>query len=55
MTDTTKTKLYQAGPRTFIYLQKPFVTDGAFPFKVGEPLEVKIQGEKLVITKAKKS
>lgn len=54
MTVKTTTSLYQKGPRSFIYLQKPFVTDGTFPFKNGDKLEVTIQGDKLVITKAKK-
>ncbi len=54
MTSKTSTKLYQSGARTFIYLQKPFVTDGSFPFKAGEELDVKIDGSKLIVTKSKK-
>lgn len=54
MTDKTTTTLYQTGPRTYIYLQTPFVRDTSFPFKAGDKLEVKIVDDKLVITKAKK-
>lgn len=53
MTDKTKTKLYQAGSRCYIYLQKPFLEDSTFPFKGGDELEIKIEGNKLIVTKAK--
>lgn len=54
MTNKTTTKLYQAGSRCYVYLQKPFLEDSTFPFKPNDMLEVRIDGERLIVTKAKK-
>lgn len=54
MTDKTTTKLYQAGPRCYIYLQKSFLDDSTFPFKPNDMVDVKIDGDRLIVTKAKK-
>jgi hypothetical protein len=58
----TKTKLYKVeskstttGRLTYrhtIFLEKAFVEDSLFPFKPGDNLIVKIDGDKLVITRA---
>ena len=58
----TQTKLYKVeskstttGRPTYrhtIFLEKAFVEDSLFPFKPGDNLIVKIDGDKLVITRA---
>jgi hypothetical protein len=63
MASQTKTKLYKVGsksPKTgvktyrhSIFLEKAFVEDSLFPFKAGENLVVKIDKDKLVITRPK--
>jgi hypothetical protein len=50
----TNTKITKfGGSRHTIYLEKAFVEDSAFPFKVGEPLKVKIEGNRLVVSHGK--
>jgi hypothetical protein len=41
------------GSRHTIYLRKDLVSDSNFPFEVGESLTIRIEGQKLVIEKAK--
>ena len=44
------TKINKAtGSRHTIYLKTDLINDSNFPFKVGEPLIVKIEGNRLVI------
>ena len=57
----SKTKLYKVesksaktGVKTYrhsIFLEKAFVEDSSFPFKAGENLFVKIDKDRLIITK----
>jgi hypothetical protein len=57
----SKTKLYKVesksaktGVKTYrhsIFLEKAFVEDSSFPFKAGENLIVKIDKDRLIITK----
>jgi len=49
----TITKIAKVGSRHTIYLEKAFVEDSAFPFKPDEPLKVKIEGTKLVVSRGK--
>jgi hypothetical protein len=49
MVKESHTKIHQVGSRHTIYLQKILVEDSAFPFKPGEPLVVRIDGDKLII------
>lgn len=49
----TNTKIAKVGSRHTIYLEKAFVEDSAFPFKPDEPLKVKVEGSKLVVTRGK--
>ena len=59
----SKTKLYKVesksaktGVKTYrhsIFLEKAFVEDSSFPFKAGENLTVKIDKDRLIITKFK--
>lgn len=49
MVSKAETKLYKVGSRHTIYLKKPLVDDSAFPFKVGETLVVRIEGDRLII------
>jgi hypothetical protein len=46
-----KTKIQQVGSRHTIYLKKELIDDSGFPFKVGDPLIVKIESGKLVVEK----
>jgi len=54
MVKETSTKINKAGSRHTIYLQKALVEDSMFPFKLGEQLVIRIDGEKLVIERAVK-
>jgi len=38
-------------PRIFIYIPSKVATDSAFPFKVGEHVLVRIEGDRLIIEK----
>ena len=49
MVKEAPTKINKVGSRHTIYLQKALVEDSMFPFKPGEPLIIKIKGDKLVI------
>lgn len=51
MTAEAKVKLYGSKSRHSINLPSDFVRDSAFPFKVGEELVARIEGEKVVIEK----
>ena len=63
MASQTKTKLYKVeskspktGVKTYrhsIFLEKAFVEDSLFPFKAGENLLVRIDKDRLVITRPK--
>jgi len=55
MVGKAKTKVYKVGSRHTIYLKKPLIDDSAFPFEVGESLVVRIEGDKLIIEKERKS
>lgn len=44
-----KTKISRVGSRHTIYLQKDLIEDSNFPFKVGEIVTVRIDGNKLTI------
>ncbi len=47
------TKITRVDSRHTLYLQKDLVNDSAFPFKAGEQLTVRIDGNRLIITKAR--
>ena len=49
MVSQARTKINEVRSRHTIYLRKSLVKDSAFPFKVGEPLIVRIEGDKLII------
>ena len=51
MTGQANVKLYAVKSRHTINLPSDFVRDSAFPFKVGEELIAKIEGERLIIEK----
>jgi len=51
MVSQAKVKLYGSKSRHSINLPSDFVRDSAFPFKVGEELMAKIEGEKVIIEK----
>jgi hypothetical protein len=51
MVKETKTKINEYRSRHTIYFQKDFVSDSSFPFKVGEEIIAKIQGDKVILEK----
>ncbi len=51
MVNEVKIKIYKVGSRHSINLPSSLVTDSAFPFKPNEDLVVKIDKNKLVISK----
>jgi hypothetical protein len=51
MTSQANVKIYAVKSRHTINLPGEFVRDSAFPFKVGDELIAKIEGEKVVIEK----
>ena len=63
MASQTRTKLYKVeskssktGVKTYrhsIFLEKAFVEDSLFPFKAGENLIVKIDKDRIIVTKSK--
>ncbi|MEM3576929.1 MAG: hypothetical protein QXX51_00540 [Candidatus Bathyarchaeia archaeon] len=56
MTGEGKGKIVDRGKKyskIFIYIPKEVSTDTSFPFKVGEDVNVKIDGKKLIIEKRK--
>ena len=53
MVTRAETTIQQVGARHTIYLRKDLVNDSSFPFKAKEPLTVRIDGETLIIEKAK--
>ena len=63
MASHTRTKLYKVeskssktGVKTYrhsIFLEKAFVEDSLFPFKAGENLRVRIDEDRLIVTRIK--
>jgi hypothetical protein len=53
MVKEAQTKINKVGSRHTLYLQKNLVEDSQFPFKPGEPLIIKIEGDKLVVERRK--
>lgn len=53
MVNKVDTKLRRTNSRHTIYLKKGLVDDSAFPFEAGEPLIIRILGDKLIIEKKK--
>ena len=51
MVNQAKVKLYGSKSRHSINLPSDFVRDSAFPFKIGEELIARIDGEKVTIEK----
>lgn len=54
MVKETKTKINEYKSRHTLYLQKDFVSDSAFPFKVGEELIARIKEDKVILEKPNK-
>ncbi|MCV0372411.1 MAG: hypothetical protein K5793_02525 [Nitrosarchaeum sp.] len=53
MVSETFSKIAKVGSRHTIYLEKSFVEDSAFPFRPDEPLKIKIEGSKIIISRGK--
>jgi hypothetical protein len=41
-------------PKIFVYIPKEVASDTSFPFKIGEDVTVRINGERLIIEKREK-
>lgn len=53
MVNEADVKIYKVGSRHSINLPSALVTDSSFPFEPNETLKIKIEGKKLVVTKAR--
>lgn len=52
MVKEIETKLYEVkNKKIYIYLPKKLVEDSLFPFKAGQEIRIRIEGDKLVIEK----
>lgn len=49
MVSQSKTKIYKSGSRHSLYLRKDLIEDTSFPFKIGEPLIIRTEGDKLIV------
>jgi len=54
MVNRSKTRIYESGSRHSIYLRKDLVEDTSFPFKVGEPLTIRVDGDKLIVERERR-
>ena len=54
MVNKSKTRIYESDSRHSIYLRKDLVEDSNFPFKVGEPLIIRVEGDKLIIERERR-
>lgn len=54
MAREAKAKIFKVKSRHTIYLRTDLVNDSTFPFKIGEPLTIRIENGKLVIEKEEK-
>jgi hypothetical protein len=50
-----ETKIYTSGSRHSIYIPAGLINDSAFPFTIGETLTIRIEDERLIIEKTRKS
>ena len=53
MVNEAEIKIYKVGSRHSINLPSALVTDSSFPFEPNEGLKIKIEGKKLVVTRAR--
>ena len=49
MVGKVKTKINRVGSRHTIYLRKDLIDDSSFPFKIGETLILRVEGDKIII------
>jgi hypothetical protein len=54
MVNEGKTKVYRFDGRHSLYLPSDVVGDDRFPFKVGEDLLVRIDGQRLIVESARR-
>jgi len=47
----SRNKIHRVGSRHTICIRKDLIDDSAFPFRVGEPLIIRIEEDKLVIVR----
>jgi len=50
-----ETKIYTSGGRHSIYIPSRLVSDSAFPFVVGEKLTIRIENDRIIVEKVRKS
>lgn len=55
MVDTARVRIYEVKGRHSVHLPSMLIRDSAFPFHKGDELQVRIDGEKLVLEKIRKA
>jgi len=50
-----ETRIYRSNGRHSVYIPAGLVKDSAFPFTLEDDLRIRIDGERLVVEKAKKA
>jgi hypothetical protein len=53
LVSSATTKIQKVDSRHTIYLHKALVEDSLFPFRPNEPLIVRVEGQKLIVERAK--
>ena len=53
MVNEADVKIYKVGNRHSMNLPSALVTDSLFPFEPNENLKIKVEGKKLIVTKAR--
>lgn len=53
MVNEADVKIYKVGNRHSMNLPSALVTDSLFPFVPNESLKIKVEGKKLIVTKAR--
>jgi hypothetical protein len=49
-----ETKIYMSGSRRSMYIPSGLINDSAFPFTTGERLTIRIEGDRIIVEKARK-
>ena len=55
MVNSARTKMYKSKGRHSVYLPSDLVGDDRFPFQPKEELTVRIEGDRLILERAKKA
>jgi len=47
-----ETKIYRSNRRVFLYIPAGLINDSAFPFTLKDRLKIKIEGNRLIVSKS---